>query len=261
VDLEGLYVGEKWWPSIARAIEAADVFVFLMTPSSLSSKACSEELNEAEKLGKRIIPVARQRVEAERALPEILASTQWLIAYDEPKSERWRKALLATLDLDSNWLRGHTRWLQLALDWERRDRSPELLLRGAVIDEAVAWLDSPPARPDPAIVPVQKAFISASQEANLLAHARVLLGNGRDVDALKAAVSAARFSNGDDKQMPPSTFSTLCACTQRVRGVFPLRSIPNGLAVCPDASRLATIGKNSGYLWDATGQLPANTRR
>jgi TIR domain len=56
VDLEGLYVGEKWWPSIAKAIEAADVFVFLMTPSSLSSKACSEELNEAEKLGKRIIP-------------------------------------------------------------------------------------------------------------------------------------------------------------------------------------------------------------
>jgi serine/threonine kinase PknH len=53
-DLKG---GHEWWNSILDAIESCDVFVFALTPLSLSSEACRLERSYAQMLNKRILPI------------------------------------------------------------------------------------------------------------------------------------------------------------------------------------------------------------
>lgn len=137
VDLEGLYAGEKWWPSIEKAIEAADAFVFLMSGASLASGPCRRELEWAESLHKRILPVAVEPVDPS-GLPASLASVHWLGAFEGPAADRPGEALVEALDADPDWIRGHTRWLQLALEWSRKGRAEDRLLRGEALGEATA---------------------------------------------------------------------------------------------------------------------------
>jgi hypothetical protein len=62
-DLSNLFVdrellgGDEWWDLVVRAIRGCDRFIFALSPSSLSSRACLAELDYASDLQKPIIPV------------------------------------------------------------------------------------------------------------------------------------------------------------------------------------------------------------
>jgi hypothetical protein len=49
--------GELWWEKILKSIREANLFVFLLTPDSLSSDACRREYLYAASLNKRILPI------------------------------------------------------------------------------------------------------------------------------------------------------------------------------------------------------------
>ena len=57
IDWEAIPKGEDWWQHIQSGIEEADAFLFLISPDSISSKVCGEELDHAVANGKRIIPI------------------------------------------------------------------------------------------------------------------------------------------------------------------------------------------------------------
>jgi len=44
LDVEGIVGGEPWQARIIRAIEACKAFVFLVSPDSVCSRVCAEEL-------------------------------------------------------------------------------------------------------------------------------------------------------------------------------------------------------------------------
>jgi hypothetical protein len=57
IDWERIPVGEKWWPEICSAIENANVFMFIISKNSIGSPVCKDEIDQALKNHKRIIPI------------------------------------------------------------------------------------------------------------------------------------------------------------------------------------------------------------
>jgi len=104
VDVDGLYGGEQFWPEICRAIEAAAAFVFVMTPDSVVSTFCLRELAHAQGSHKRIVPVCRGAVVAS-AVPDAIASQQWILFRDGDPEERALAEVIAAVRADWAWRR------------------------------------------------------------------------------------------------------------------------------------------------------------
>src|SRR5512142_1503993 len=57
IDWERIPVGVRWWDEITSAIEQSNVFMFIISRSSIGSPVCKNEIMHALKNNKRIIPV------------------------------------------------------------------------------------------------------------------------------------------------------------------------------------------------------------
>ena len=76
IDVEDIRGGASdWRASVWAGIEAAKVVVFVLTPDSLASKVCGEELAQADELNKRIVPVLQRSVKG-LPVPPALARAQ-----------------------------------------------------------------------------------------------------------------------------------------------------------------------------------------
>lgn len=64
VDFEGIPPSAEWMNEIHGAIEAAESFVYIITPHSAASAVCAQEVAHALEHNKRLIPVMRQDVDA-----------------------------------------------------------------------------------------------------------------------------------------------------------------------------------------------------
>jgi len=67
--------GQQWWDTILEQIRNCDVFLFVLSKSSLRSKACRAELDYAHRLGRMLLPVSIDHV-IDQLLPPYLAETQ-----------------------------------------------------------------------------------------------------------------------------------------------------------------------------------------
>jgi energy-coupling factor transporter ATP-binding protein EcfA2 len=160
VDWDILPAGE-FEEHISAAIGAADTFVFVISPASVQSSFCLQELRYAALQNKRIVPVVVRKVD-EWKLPEQLKKEHW-IRFDDGADfavafDRLREAIKS----DLVWVQAHTRLLVRATDWEKRDRDANLLLRGHDLAEAKQWLGKP--RLEPALTALQGEYIIASDE-------------------------------------------------------------------------------------------------
>ena len=57
IDRHGISGGEDWKSRLGGLIRDADTIIFVLSPSSASSELCKWEVEEAFRLGKRIMPV------------------------------------------------------------------------------------------------------------------------------------------------------------------------------------------------------------
>jgi hypothetical protein len=64
VDWDAIKWTEDWWSAIERGIEGTNTFVFVISPDSIESKHCREEIDHAVKHNKRLVPVVYREVEA-----------------------------------------------------------------------------------------------------------------------------------------------------------------------------------------------------
>jgi hypothetical protein len=58
IDVEGIRAAERFPEALKRAIEGADAFVFVISPDSVASAFCEQEVQHAADLNKRIVPIA-----------------------------------------------------------------------------------------------------------------------------------------------------------------------------------------------------------
>ncbi len=139
VDRDDIPPGAEWRRHVARGIEASKVVVFVLSPESVRSEVCAEELAHAVLTNKRIVPVVRRAVDPS-ALPEQLTAPNWIWLREEDDAAAGRHALVHALELDEEWLDAHVRLTVRAREWEQAARDRSFLLRGSDLDAAEAWL-------------------------------------------------------------------------------------------------------------------------
>lgn len=77
IDWEGIPPIVDWWNEIESGIEKAGIFLFLVSPASIQSKVCRQEIDHVIKNGKRLIPVVVREVNAEE-VSSVLSHLNWI---------------------------------------------------------------------------------------------------------------------------------------------------------------------------------------
>lgn len=141
LDQHDISKGEPWRERLAGLIQNADVMLFLISPDSISSEVCDWEINEAERLGKRLIPVVI-RDTPNRTVPARLGRLNFVFLDQPVRYPSEFSGLLEALKADSHWVREHTRLGELAARWAKASRPARLLIRGKDIAAAESWRSS-----------------------------------------------------------------------------------------------------------------------
>lgn len=164
VDWEDIPLTARFLAEIYEAIEAADTFIFVISPDALASDYCRLEIAHAAALNKRLVPVVRRDAPAEQ-VPAALAELNWIFLREGDDFAATFQALLAALDTDLPYVKAHTRLLTRAMEWERRDHNPSLLLRGQDLRGAEELLAGAGPEQTPAPTSQQRQYALASRRA------------------------------------------------------------------------------------------------
>jgi WD40 repeat protein len=167
VDWEGIPPSAEWLAEIYTAIDAANTFVFVLSPDSLASNVCASEVTYAMESRKRIIPLLCRdvSVSAVRSVEKLaqLASLNW-IGFRESDDFDWAFSQLRfALDTDLDYWHLASDLLVRAKKWQAGKRNPNLTLRGPELAAAERWVTTGLDKvPRPTLL--QLEYISASRK-------------------------------------------------------------------------------------------------
>lgn len=165
VDWEGIELASDWMQRITAAIQGSDAFLFVMTPDSLKSKVCAQELELGTKLNKKIIPILYRDPAKGSKIPPILASTNWVYLRKNDNFDETIPKLIEAINTDLEWVSRHTRLLERGLEWEEKNKNNSYLLQGTDLEDAEHWQTEASGKPNRNVVPIQSQYIMASREA------------------------------------------------------------------------------------------------
>ena len=163
---QDIQTGVDFKAAIERGIEATNTLVYLLSPESLRSPWCQQELAYALALNKHIVPVLIKPVPLD-TLPDVLKGLQFvdLTPQDPTTTELLPgRSLLNALRQDAAYYQTHKTLLVKALKWERQLRNPSILLQGQTLRALAAWLTVAQTRSQHPPLPLQVEFIEASLE-------------------------------------------------------------------------------------------------
>ena len=176
VDWEGIELASDWMATITNAIQGSDAFLFVISPDSVKSKICADELEIALKLNKKLIPVLYREPTRDLPLHERLAATNWVYLRKKDDFDATIPKLVQSINTDLDWVRQHTRMLERALEWERKGRNKSSLLAGSNLEEAERWMTEAAAKPNRQVVDTQVEYIRSSRQAAVRRQRSLLVG-------------------------------------------------------------------------------------
>lgn len=253
--------------TIYRGIEASDNVVFILSPRSVNSPYCKAEVDYAAQLNKRFVTILHHPVKSADLHPQ-LAKVQWLdFSQQRGNFTTHFNHLIRTLDTDRAHVQNHTKWLQRSLEWQQKNQSDDLLLRGTECAIATEWLQEAQQHlKTPAVTKGQISFITASQEA-IAAEARREKRRVVVLRSLLAAMSALFVFAGAASVVAVQQNNRLKldqAAEQNSRSlaVKPVEGLVNALALIPrNRSQLgSTRNSVQSTLRDAIGTTIERTR-
>jgi WD40 repeat protein len=254
IDVEGIRDAERFPEALKRAIERSDAFVFVISPDSVASDFCDQEVKHASDLNKRIVPVALRPVPDEQ-LPDEIRYRSWIAADSAtaPPTER----VLTAIDTDLDWEQRHTRLTVRALEWDgsRRDRS--FLLRGSDLAGAERWLTEGAGK-QPGPTALEQEYVLAARQA-AARRQKMLVGSSLAVAAVAIALLVfALISRSQAVSAETSAKAqALAAQSLTQQSVDPELSILLGEAAVHDR---ATYGEN-GTMFALRAAIDASTIR
>ncbi|HVP50234.1 MAG TPA: TIR domain-containing protein [Candidatus Bathyarchaeia archaeon] len=163
VDWKDIPLTAEWQQEILRNIEAADNFIFVISPDSVASVNCRKEIDHAVANHKRMVPIYFRAV-ADDAIPETLGRFQRLDFDDSSQFYAKFETLITALDTDLPWTQAHTRLLTRAKEWERESSDRSFLLHGKDLREAEQWIAKSADR-EPKPTTLQSQYILASRQS------------------------------------------------------------------------------------------------
>lgn len=162
IDWKDIPLTADWWAAIQAGIEATNTFVFVITPDSVVSKVCNQEIDHAVKHNKRLVPIVRREGFDMEQVNPALSKHNWLFFREQDDLAAVFVQLIQAIDTDLEYVKAHTRLLVRALEWENKGRNDSFLLRGTDLAAAEQWLAS---AQEPPPTEQQKNYISKSREA------------------------------------------------------------------------------------------------
>ncbi|MBK9926531.1 MAG: TIR domain-containing protein [Anaerolineales bacterium] len=165
VDWEGIELASDWMQRITHAIQTHDAFIFVVSPDSLKSKVCADELELGIKLNKKLIPVLYREPQKGQSMHEKLAATNWVYLRKTDDFEGTIPGLVQAIRTDLEWISRHTQLLNQALEWEAKSRNHSFLLQGTQLEDAEKWMADSSGKDNRQVLPLQAEFISASRKA------------------------------------------------------------------------------------------------
>jgi hypothetical protein len=190
IDWERIPIGQRWRDEIDEAIENANVFMFIVSGDSIGSSICKDEIHQAQRNHKRIVPILIDPItpDAVREFVPELVEINWIIFEKDrtfrieerpatnpveqeesqvaspnlPQFEEALGKLSQAIHTDWEWVKYHTSLQVDALRWEHHQRDQSYLLRDAALREAERWLQGP-ARKDPSPTNLQDEFVRSSR--------------------------------------------------------------------------------------------------
>src|SRR5688500_12058224 len=75
-DWEDIPYSADWWREIQTGIDAAETFIFVISPDALASRVCQQEVAYAQSSHKRIVPILHRPVD-EQVLAELWDKQAW----------------------------------------------------------------------------------------------------------------------------------------------------------------------------------------
>jgi hypothetical protein len=160
VDWESIPPAADWLEQILRGIEAADAFIFMVSPDSIASEVCKVEMGHAAKNNKRIIPIVLRDVKPQDS-PESIRKLNWTFIRETDNFEEGLAKVKTAIELDLDWLEEHRRLQVRALEWHRK-KDVSLLLRGRDLRNAMHMVQTYTAK-DPIPSDLQKKYIEHSR--------------------------------------------------------------------------------------------------
>lgn len=209
VDFDDIAPTADWWKAIRTGIETADSFIFVISPDSVRSEVCQNEIQHAVDNNKRFVPILyRDLIEEpdKKALHPVISSHNWIFFRDGDDYTAATTKLLNALETDLEHVSEHTRLLVRALEWENKDRNHSLLLNGSEIEHAEAWLAlAVSKKPEPNDLHTQ--YILASRTAATRRQRTLLTGvtAALVVSLILAAISISLFFLAEDRRVQAET--------------------------------------------------------
>ncbi|MEZ6030889.1 MAG: TIR domain-containing protein [Hyphomonadaceae bacterium] len=159
----GISADEPWWQRLEEMIASAEAMVFLVSPDSIASRVCDEEIAYAQRLGKRVIPVLAAPIDFAK-LPPKLAALNIAIDFTEagPGFDGAFGQVARVLAINSAWLREGRQYAERAAAWERKGAPKGGLLPSGAFEEAEAWAARRP-KNEPEPGELFTAWIAASR--------------------------------------------------------------------------------------------------
>lgn len=93
---EGIAPGKEWTEELGQAIEEADRFLFFVTPNSVESQYCRDELSFALNHKKQIFSVYLEQTDLSKGLELSIGSKQAILKYELPEQE-YRDKLISSV--------------------------------------------------------------------------------------------------------------------------------------------------------------------
>ena len=162
----GIAAEDEWWKQLERMITAADAMVFIVSPDSVASKVCDEEIVYARHMGKRVIAVMRREIDFAKAPPKLAALNVKLRFLDDSEVgfAASLAALIEALELDAAWWREQAWFAEQAKTWKDAEEAKrkDWTLSAAELARAEQWAARRPAKA-PAASEAELEFLAASR--------------------------------------------------------------------------------------------------
>ena len=163
IDWEGIPATVDWWKEIEKGIEESDAFIFLISPDSVASPICNQEIEHAVKNGKRLIPLVVRDIPKETKL-EKLGHINYIFFRQQDDFDAGIQRLLTSIHTDFEWVKQHRRLQMRALEWEHGFKDNSFLLRGKDLTEAAKQVKENETK-DPVPTTLQREYVNKSRRA------------------------------------------------------------------------------------------------
>lgn len=163
-DQHNIPLTADWRKEMYLGIEEANSFVFIISPDSVTSKPCTEEIEHAILHNKRLLPVMYRKTPSSTVHPAV-RSLNFIPFQEGCDFDSAFNKLIEAIDTDLDYVKAHTRIQQRAIEWDKKGRDISFLLRGSDRKEAEEWIeDSNRKEPKPTALQVQYIVASGQGE-------------------------------------------------------------------------------------------------